>query len=310
MILVVGGTGRLGGKIVELLRHTAPVRVMTRDPKRTRGDRDGVEVVHGDLHDHGSLDRALRGATALVCTANGGEGSGATGPGQIDGAGVARLIDAASHRSLRQFVYVSSASARPDSPVEFFRLKAAAEQRLGASGIPYAIIRPTHLMETWARVLGQPLAQRSRAMVLGSGRNPVSFVAADDVARAAAHLADQDGEGYHIDLGGPQALTIIEFNELIAATFELTVRRQTRLSAGMLRLASRILRPFNEITSRQLSFGALLDTQPQVVDSTPAWQRLGIRPTTLHEWLRHNATTLAAEWRLPAGQARPAARSS
>jgi nucleoside-diphosphate-sugar epimerase len=111
-------------------------------------------------------------------------------------------------------------------------------------------------MDTSVMGLGEPLVKRSRAMVLGSGRNPVSFVAADDVAWAAARLAGQDGEGYIVDLGGPQALTITRFNELIATTFGATVQRRMRLSAGMLRFASRILRPFNEVTSRQLLFDA------------------------------------------------------
>lgn len=295
---MVGGTGRLGGKIVDLFRRDQPVRVMTRTPSRARAGLDDVDVVQGDLNDHGSLVKALAGADTVVCTAHGGESSGANGPRHVEGAGIPRLIAEASRRSLRQFVYMSP-SARPDIPAEFFRLKAAAEQRIRAYGILYSIVRPTHLMDTWVMGLGEPLVKRSRAMILGSDRNPVPFVATDDVARAAASLAGQGGEGYGVDLGGPQTI-ITELNELIATTFGVTVRRRTRLSAGMLRFASRILRPFNEVTSRQLLFGALLDTQPQVVDSTLAWQRLGITPTTLGDWLHHNAATLAAQWRVPA----------
>jgi uncharacterized protein YbjT (DUF2867 family) len=298
MILVVGGTGRLGGRIVELLRRTATVRVLTR---RSTPERQGIETVRGDLRDAESLARALEGVTTVVCTAHGGDGAGTNGPRYVEGAGIPRLIDLAAMASVRHFLYVSSASARSDSPAEFFRLKAAAEVRLRASGIAYSILRPTHLMETWARVLGEPLVRRSRALVLGSGHSPVPWVAADDIARAAALLVGQNGEGYSLDLGGPEALTITQVNELLANALGVTVKSRNRMSPGMLRLAGRLIRPFNEVTGRQLQLGSLLDTQPQLVDSTPAWRQLRLAPTTFREWLDHNAPALAAQCRVPEG---------
>jgi uncharacterized protein YbjT (DUF2867 family) len=300
MILVIGGTGRLGSQVVNLLQGRQPVRVMTRNPRPARNPADGVEIVHGDLHDPPSLDRALHGVTAVVCTAHGGDTARPNGPKQIEGAALPRLIDAAAHRRLRQFIYISSASARPDSPADLFRRKAAVEALLAASGLPYSVLRPTHLLDTWAGMLGESLAKRSRAMVLGSGENPVSFVAASDVAQAVARLAPQDGEGLRADLGGPNALTITELNDLIATRFAITVRSRMRLSVGVLRSASRILRPFTEVTSRQLLLGALLDSQPQVVDATTTWNRLGIQPTTAQQWLDDNAATLAEQWQVPA----------
>lgn len=209
MILIVGGTGRLGGRIVELLRANTAVRVLTR---RSTTGHPGVEAIRGDLNDPESLTRALRGVDTVICTAHGGDGAGANGPRQVEGVGIPRLTDLAAEASVRHVLYVSSASARPDSPVEFFRLKAAVEARLRNSGVAYSILRPTHLMETWARILGEPLAKRSKALVLGSGHSPVSWVAADDIAKAAAVLAGRPGEDRSFDLGGPEALTITQVN--------------------------------------------------------------------------------------------------
>jgi hypothetical protein len=79
--------------------------------------------------------------------------------------------------------------------------------------------------------------------------------------------------------------------------FGVTARRRTRLSPGVLRIGSRIMRPFQEVTSRQMLFGALLDTQPQVVDSTLVWRRFGVTPMTFSDWLRVYGPALAAHWR-------------
>lgn len=296
MILVIGGTGRLGAKIIKLLGRDVEVRVMTRDRQPDRERWPGVDLVHGDLRDTESTVRALRGVDTVVCTAHGGDSAGDNGPRHLEGNAIPRLIDVAANASLRQFIYVSSASARADSPAEFFRLKAAVEHRLRTSGIPYSILRPTHLMETWS-FLGESLVKRARAMVLGNGRNPVSFVAADDVAQVATRLTVEDGQGLVADLGGPEALTLAEVNELLAAAFGVTVKRHTRLSPGMLRVSSRVLRPFREVASRQMLFGALLDTRPQVVDSTPMWHRFNVTPLTFDQWLGLYGPALAAQWR-------------
>jgi hypothetical protein len=96
-------------------------------------------------------------------------------------------------------------------------------------------------------------------LVLGSGHSPVSWVAANDIARAAA---------------------------MLATALQVTVKRQNRMPAGLLRLAGRAIQPFNAVTARQLLLGALLDTQPQVVDATATWRQLGIAPITFRTWQR------------------------
>src|SRR5215472_1043170 len=103
MILVIGGTGRLGGKVAELLRADGrDVRIMTRSLWRAEALRPaGADAVTADLRHPGSLPAALRGADAVVCTAHRADAAGADGPRQVDGAGIANLITRArgQHRS-------------------------------------------------------------------------------------------------------------------------------------------------------------------------------------------------------------------
>lgn len=289
MIVIFGGTGRVGRQVTDLLvRGGVQVRVVTRDPRRATVPRC-ADVVKGDLHDSDSVVRALQGAQALVCSAHGGEGKGQNGPKGIEGAVIPRLIDAAkSNGGLRQFVYFSSGSARPDSPVEFFRLKFAVEERLRSSGLPFSIIRPTHLMDTWVPMLADSITGKGKAMGIGAGENPVSWVAGADVAQVAAALASQTGNGFTADLGGPEAVPLRRVNELIATTLGVQIKGEQKMSAGMLTVMSRMMKPFNEVLSRQMKMGVVLDTRPQIVDASAIWQRFDVTPTPLRGWLRQN----------------------
>lgn len=292
MIVVFGGTGKVGRQIVDQLRNDRHiVRVVTRDPSSARVAGD-VEVVAGDLHDRQSLVRAVTGASAIVCTAQGGGGKGANGPRGVEGAGIPSLIGVAQDAAIEHFVYFSTASARPDSPVEFFRLKFEVEHTLRTSGLPFSILRPTHLMDTWVEMLAESITKKGKAMVLGSGANPVSWVAGEDVARVAAALAVRPGEGVSADLGGPEALTLTQVNELIAAALSTRIKGENKMPLGMLRAVSTLMKPFNQALARQMQMGVLLDTQPQLVDSSAVWAQYG-QPLSLSAWLERNRPGVA-----------------
>ncbi len=65
-VLVVGGTGNLGGKVVDqLLERGKPVRALVRpSTDASRLEARGVEIVRGDMFDLESLARAMDGADA------------------------------------------------------------------------------------------------------------------------------------------------------------------------------------------------------------------------------------------------------
>ena len=72
-VLLIGGTGLLGGAVAEeLAARGEPVRALVRDGKRVARLRElGFELAVGDLRDRRTLDRVLRDVRAVVTTAQG-----------------------------------------------------------------------------------------------------------------------------------------------------------------------------------------------------------------------------------------------
>src|SRR5215212_11588801 len=71
-LLLVGGTGQLGGKIAErLARRDIPFRALVRpETDASTLESLGAEVVRGDLTDRPSLPAALSGVRTVITTAN------------------------------------------------------------------------------------------------------------------------------------------------------------------------------------------------------------------------------------------------
>ena len=98
MILIAGGTGTLGTKLLDrLLTRGLPVRILARNPARSSYPvSPPVEMVQGDVRDPASLLRAMTGVDTVVSAVHGFTGSSGNSPRSVDFRGNANLIDAAS----------------------------------------------------------------------------------------------------------------------------------------------------------------------------------------------------------------------
>ena len=215
MILVVGGTGLLGGEICRVLTERGqPVRALVRgtsNPDRVaRLERIGAERVRGDLKDRRSLDAACRGASAVVSTASS-TGSRQEGDSieSVDRKGQVDLIDAAAAAGVKRFTLVSFPSIEVDFPLQ--AAKRAVEERLRSSGMTYTILRPTFFTEVWlSPALGFD-PPNAKAQIYGGGQNKISWISFQDVAQfAVAALDNPRASNAVIELGGPEALSPLD----------------------------------------------------------------------------------------------------
>ncbi len=281
MIVVAGGTGTLGTRLVpRLAGQGLAVRVLTRDPARAQhlAGHD-VEAVRGDVRDPGSLTSALRGASMVISAVHGFAGPGGVSPALVDRAGNAHLIDAAA-RTGAAFVLVSVVGASPGHPIELFRAKHAAEEVLRASGLPWTIVRATAFMETWGMIMGRRLQTSGKILVFGRGDNPVNFVSATDVAALVERAVTDPGQrGQVLELGGPDNLT---FNELAAILQETTGRRGTvrHIPRPALHTMASLTAALKPALARQARAALTMDTIDMSFDPTSTRRAFPSLPNT------------------------------
>ncbi|HLI57651.1 MAG TPA: NAD(P)H-binding protein, partial [Actinomycetota bacterium] len=154
VILVAGGTGRLGTLVVrELSRRGEQVRVLTRNPDRAAHlQSSSVDIVTGDVRHPASLSPAVAGVRVVVSAVQGFAGPGRGSPDSVDRKGNANLVAAAAAEGA-DVVLLSMVGAAPDSRLVMARAKFDAEESLKASGVPWTIVRSTPFLETWAAFL-------------------------------------------------------------------------------------------------------------------------------------------------------------
>ena len=223
MILVVGATGQLGGAITQmllaqgqvvrvLLRHNSPSVHMARQGLATSAETliaAGAQPVCGDLKDRTSLNAACQGAEVILTTANSALRGGEDTVDTVDIVGNRNLIDAARAADVKQFIFVSTLGATPDSPIPFMAAKGQTETYLRASGLTYTILGPTAFMEIWpAMVVGMPIMTGQPVTLMGEARSRQSFISAADVAAyAVAAVNNPAALNQTLPISGPEALS-------------------------------------------------------------------------------------------------------
>jgi uncharacterized protein YbjT (DUF2867 family) len=293
MILVAGGTGTLGTRLVRrLLRRGLSVRVLTRDAARvTFTGAERPEVVGGDVRVRESVSRAMAGVETVVSAVHGFAGPGGVSPASVDRDGNSNLIDAAA-AARAAVILMSVVGASPDHPMELHRMKHAAEEHLRASGAPWTIVRATAFLETWIGLLDQTAGRSGRPLVFGKGDNPINFVSVTEVAELLERaVTDPATRGRTFEIGGPQNLS---FNQLAAAVQRASGRHseprhvpRTALSAMAV-----ALRPFKPELARQARSALVMDSADMTFDAAAIHKNHpDLSTTTLAQILSGRATT-------------------
>ncbi len=209
-VLVAGGSGRLGTLVVAALAdRSVPVRVLTRDPRRTAHLAGPyVETVVGDIRDAACLLPAVSDVDVVVSAVQGFAGPRGVTPESVDRDGNVNLIDAARQVGA-DMVLMSVVGASPDSPMELFRMKHAAETALLASAVPATIVRATAFLELWIDLLRRMAGRSGRPLIPGRGQNPINFVSAGDVATLMVSvITDPAARGRTLEIRGRDNFTL------------------------------------------------------------------------------------------------------
>ena len=147
MILVTGGTGFVGGHLVDrLLQEKIQSRCLVRkgsNIEKLKKEKPIIDLAFGDLTDEESLKNALEGVeTVIHLIGIIVEKKGATFE-IIHTQGTRNLVKACKMAGVRRFIYISALGAREKARSRYHITKWEAEQAVIKSGMEYVIFRPS-----------------------------------------------------------------------------------------------------------------------------------------------------------------------
>jgi len=196
-VVIIGGTGRIGSKVVTLLRERRHQAVPA-------SPESGVNTLTGQ-----GLAEVLAGAAVVVDVSN--------SPSFEDAAvlkffetSTTNLLAAEAAAGVSHHVALSivGIDGAPDSG--YFRAKVAQETLIRNSSIPYSIVRATQFFEFFKSIADEATDGNTVRIA------PVLFqpIAADDVAKAVSRVAVSAPVNGIVEIAGPQQFRFDEFIRL------------------------------------------------------------------------------------------------
>jgi len=270
VVLVVGGTGDLGGRVVDaLLARGRRVRALVRDGTDPSGlAAKGVEIARGDMLDPPSLERAMDGAGAVVTTAAGyvrrRKGDSLE---TVDDLGNRNLADAARKMGIGRFVFTSILTCDQARNVPHFWQKKLIEDYLEKSGVPFVALRPgAFLGGGVGSFLGRGL-RKGRMLSFSSPSVRQTWIHPDEVARCLAlAVTDPRAVGRRIDLGADRPVS----GQELAAIFTRLLGYEVRVSTAsrlMFKFIARVAGLFSAGMRDMIAMGRYFDTGKYVADT-------------------------------------------
>ena len=201
LILVTGGTGGLGRRVVARLRSSGrDVRVLSRHAHEPA---NGVKYVVGDLEKNQGVDAAVAGSEIIVHCA-------AVGQINEDRAQAVNLARAARQAGVRHLVSISVVGAErvpvktavDRSMFAYFASQRAKELVIEESGLPWTNLRATQFHDGFMLLMLRALS--SLPVVPLPAETRFQPVDTDEVADALVELALGEPAGQAPDIAGPK----------------------------------------------------------------------------------------------------------
>jgi uncharacterized protein YbjT (DUF2867 family) len=234
MILVTGASGSLGRLVLQQVRGSGtPYRTLYRSEAEAGKASPADSAVVGDFADKAGLARVLAGVDMvyLVC-------SPIPALAELEG----KVIQACVETGVR-FVLLNSALGAGDYPKSFPSWHRQAEEKLEASGLSFAIVRPNGFMQNILTYMA-PSIRSEGAFYAAMGDARTSFLDTRDIAAAIGKILKSPDQhlGKTYELNGPEAVSYSELANRISKVAGSQVRyvdisedsqRKSMLALGM-----------------------------------------------------------------------------
>jgi uncharacterized protein YbjT (DUF2867 family) len=194
-IVVIGGTGLIGSKLVALLRQRGQ-EVLAASPN------SGVDTITGE-----GLAAALAGAQVVVDVAN--------SPSFEDNAVMKffqtsgrNLLAAEVTAGVRHHVALSIVGADRLPSSGYLRAKVAQENLIKESGVPYSVLRSTQFFEFGGRIADEASDGKTVRVPADAMIQPIL---SDDVVAVLADIALGPPVNGTVEVGGPERFQFEDF---------------------------------------------------------------------------------------------------
>jgi uncharacterized protein YbjT (DUF2867 family) len=193
-LVIIGGTGLIGSKLVSKLRERG-YEAVPASPDT------GVNTLTGE-----GLAEVLQGASVVVDVSN--------SPSFEDAAvmnffttSTRNLLEAAAAAGVTHYVALSVVGTERLSESGYFRGKIAQEQLIKDSSIPYSIVHATQFFEFFKSIA----AAATEGNTVRLAPVMIQPMAADDVAKAVGRIAEGAPSNAVVEVAGPEQFRLDEF---------------------------------------------------------------------------------------------------
>ncbi|MER7789665.1 SDR family oxidoreductase [Streptomyces sp. NPDC097640] len=279
-VLVVGGTGALGGQVVDaLLARGKQVRALVRPGSDAgRLTAAGVTIARGDMLDPESLLTAFDGVDAAITTAAGYTRHSKGDTADTDVIGNRNLADAAADAGIRRFVLTSILTCDETPNVPHFWHKKLAEDRLEERGVPFVALRPGAFLDQVTQIGGDAFAKH-RINWFGSDRTTLTFVNTSDLAQYLAAAVDVDSAaGERIDIGWDRPVSMREIADIAGRLLKERIKVRS-VPAGLLRTVGLLIGRFAPLAKDMAAMVDWFETGRYVADTSRQEVLFGPVPT-------------------------------
>ena len=260
-VLVAGATGYLGGFVAREFKSRGHfVRALARSPGKLDPMKDQLDdIVKAEITVPGSLTQVCDGIDVVFSSVGITKQKGKLTFKDVDYQGNKNLLEAAQKAGVKKLIYVSVFNGPSLLHLDIVKAHEDFVNELKASGMNYAVIRPTGYFSDMGDFF--KMAKKGRVYLFGPGTNRVNPIHGADLAAVCADALE--GERHEIDVGGPEVYTWRKIAEIAFAALE----RPARISAiptWMARGAVGAVKIFNRHQGELLAFFTEMSTSDVV----------------------------------------------
>jgi len=246
-ILIYGGTGYYGQKVVEKLIHKGQsVKVVSRNKTKARkilGEK--VEIFQGDVTNHKTIVDSLKDISSIVICLSAMTSKLFRKMRQIERDAVLKIMEEAKKAGISRLVYMSGYEMREQllhdlNIPEFGKIKIEIESKITQSDFNWTILGDAPAFEIFFAFV-----KNGRMVVPGGGKNAIPSISAEDVGEITAQtVLRNDLNKQRIKLTSSIAYSFPEVAMKISEISGKKVRHMT-IPLFMVNIVSFLLLPIN-----------------------------------------------------------------